>query len=256
MSTLAILGLADEAVIRTATQLGPTIAVHIASEAPSAEQLSRLGVAGVSRLIHIWDAALPGALESNIEQALIHVSLLTSLVRQVEVTTLVVGDGNHAWLGPTLAEDLDLPHVTGVLDAVPAEPIKSPAAGKGDILVQRLCLQGVLRLRGPARCVLAVLPFGPLPQLALSAARPAKDTVRPAVPTVDFWNLDRLGLHPEDLPRSLLKLLQPARCTTFPLVRLTRSNSLPSDCAKTAWPRMRACKPMPKRMQCSLRTIL
>ena len=215
MSTLAILGLADEAVVRTAAQLGPAIAVHMASEALSAEQLSRLGSAGVSKVIHIWDASLASALESSIEQALIYVSLITSLVRQVEVTTLVVGDGNHGWLGPTLAEDLDLPHITGVLDAVPVEPGKSPAIGKGDILVQRLCLQGVQRLRGPSRCVLAVLPFGPLPQLALAPARAAVAAAKPSVPMVDAWDLDRLGLHPEDLPRSLLKLLQPERCTTF-----------------------------------------
>jgi hypothetical protein len=210
MSALALLGLAEQAVVRVAAQLGPATAVQIAAAPPSTETQAWLAKNGVSRVIHIWDSALEAALEASLERELIYASVLNSLLRQVEATTLVVGDGKHAWLGPALAEDLDLAHVTGVLDAVPV----GPALGeKGDVLVQRLGLQGVQRLRGPARCVLAVLPFGPLPQLALPAVAPSP---RAATPSLERWDLDKLGLHPEDLPRSLLKLLQPEKHSVFP----------------------------------------
>ncbi len=211
MSILALLGLADAAVIRVAAQLGPTTAVHVAEAPPAAETLALLAKHGVSRVIHIWEPALATALDVSLERELIYVALLTSLVRQMDVTTLVVGDGNHAWIGPVLAEDVDLPHVTGVLDAARLDPSKGD---KGDVLVQRLCLQGVQQLRGPARSVLAVLPFGPLPQLALPAA--AAVPARATAPSVERWSLDMLGLHAEDLPRSLLKLMPSDKRSVFP----------------------------------------
>lgn len=212
MSVLALLGLAEPAVVRIAARLGSATAVQIAAAPPSAATLDRLAKLGVLRVLHVWDSALASALHSSLEQELIYSAVLAALFRQLEATTLVVGDSSHAWLGPTLAEDLDLPHVTGVLDAVPAG---SDSAETDDVLVQRLCLQGVQQLRGPRRCVLAVLPFGPLPQLALKTA-PAGSGQRTSVPTVERWNLDMLSLHPEELPRSLLKLFQPERHSVFP----------------------------------------
>ncbi len=223
MSVLALLGMADQAVVRLATRLGETTAVQIAASPPSAETLDLLTKHGVSRVLHIWDPALLTALESSEEQELIYVAVLTSVVRHVDVTTLVVGDGSHAWLGPALAEDLDLPHVTGVLDAVPVEPGKK---GASDVLVQRLCLQGVQRLRGPGRSVLAVLPYGPLPQLALPSTPNGDSSPRGVAPSVERWSLEKLGLHPEDLPRSLLKLLQPERRSVFPSREFERIEDL------------------------------
>ena len=139
MTVLAVLGRADDAVLQTAAQLGETLAVVIASTAPPAERLSALAArAGVSRVIQIWDTALAEPLKDTLEREPVTVTLLTSLLRQIEIKTLVVGDGRHAWLAPPLAEDLDLPHVTSVLNAVPA-----PVAGTGkDILIQRRCLHG------------------------------------------------------------------------------------------------------------------
>jgi electron transfer flavoprotein alpha/beta subunit len=211
MTVLSVLGRGDDSVVQTATQLGETIAVLIAPAAPAAERLSALGRAGVSRVIHIWDEALSEPLRDSLEYEPTLVALLTGLLRLVEVKTLVVGDGRHAWLAPALAEDLDLPHVTSVLHAVPATA--SPS-GNEDILIQRRCLHGVQRLRGPARCVLAVLPGGPLPVLPLPKS--ARGVPRTAPPAVETWDLRRLGLTADDLPRPLLKLQQPERTSPFP----------------------------------------
>lgn len=211
MTVLAVLGRADDAVLQTATQLGETLAVVIASTAPPAERLSALARAGVSRVIQIWDTALAEPLKDTLEREPVTVTLLTSLLRQIEIKTLVVGDGRHAWLAPALAEDLDLPHVTSVLNAVPA-----PVAGTGkeDILIQRRCLHGVQRLRGPARCVLAILPGGPVSVLALPTS--SRGAPRSAVPAVETWDLRRLGLAIDELPRPLLKLQQPERTSPLP----------------------------------------
>ncbi|HNN91036.1 MAG TPA: hypothetical protein PKI03_02160 [Pseudomonadota bacterium] len=211
MTVLAVLGRADDAVLQTAAQLGETLAVVIASTAPSAERLSALARIGVSRVIQIWDIALAEPLNDTLEREPVTVTLLTSLLRQIEIKTLVVGDGRHAWLAPALAEDLDLPHVTSVLNAVPA-----PVAGTGkeDILIQRRCLQGVQRLRGPARCVLAILPGGPVSVLALPPSSPSAP--RTAAPVVETWDLRRLGLAIDELPRPLLKLQQPERTSPLP----------------------------------------
>lgn len=208
MTVLAVLGRSDDAVLHTAAGLGDTIAVLIASTAPSVERLLALGKAGVSRVIHIWDAALTEPLGDSLEREPMTVALLTSLLRQVEIATVVVGDGRHAWLAPSLAEDLDLPHVTSVLHAV---SVTGGLASKEDILLQRRCLQGVQRLRGPARCVLAVLPGGPVPALALPKS--PRSPSRATAPAVETWDLGRLRLAIDELPRPLLKLQQPERTT-------------------------------------------
>lgn len=211
MTVLAILGRSDDAVVQTATQLGETFAVSISSTAPSGERLAALARAGVSRALQIWDPALADTLQDCLELEPQLVALLTGLLRQVEVQTLVVGDGRHAWLAPALAEDLDLPHVTSVLNAVPAAP---GPAGKDDILIQRRCLQGVQRLRGPSRCVLAVLPGGPVSTLALPKS--PRVSSRTASLSVETWDLRRLGLTADDLPRPLLGLQQPHRTNPLP----------------------------------------
>lgn len=196
MKVLAFLGCADAAVVRVAAALGDVTAILIDAAAPDEARLAILRHAGVRTVIHLWDAALAARLAPGPEREPVYVSLLTTLSRQLDTKTIVVGDQPLAWLGPALAEDLDLPHVTGVLDAE-LQAVEGTGPG-GDIVVRRLCLQGIARLRGPGQCVLAVLPVESL--AAKVAATPA------VAPKVESWNLQRLGVDPGDLPRPLLLL--------------------------------------------------
>lgn len=220
MRVAALLGIggsaqSDAAVLRIAAQLGEVAALAVSGE-PAPVALARARAAGTAQLARVWDAALESALGSAAIPApgsgggdadgpdeSILATVLAAAARLLDAQIFVVGESPLGYVGPALAEQLNLPHLSAVLDAV--RDAEDPAPDTAPtLIVHRRCLRGVQILRGPACGVLCV--------------QPAADPIAPAALSpdeVERWDLEQLGLGASDLPRPLLRAVSPERTTRF-----------------------------------------
>lgn len=222
MRVAALLGIggsaqSDAAVLRIAAQLGEVAALAVSGE-PAPVALARARAAGTTQLARVWDAALESALGSAAIPApasasggsdadgpdeSILATVLAAAARLLDAQIFVVGESPLGYVGPALAEQLNLPHLSAVLDAV--RDAEDPAPDTAPtLIVHRRCLRGVQILRGPACGVLCVQPSdAPIAPAALSPDE------------VERWDLEQLGLGASDLPRPLLRAVSPERATRF-----------------------------------------
>ena len=204
MKTVALIGESPSGCVRLAAQLGECTAVVVGADAQA--RLAQAHSDGATELIQIWDESLGELEREPLAKELMWTAVLSALARKLETRFFVVPETSYGWLGPALAEELDLPHLSGVLSAEVAKNISTSeaAAYKGlpMLIVRRRCLQGVQKLRGPAVGVMCLLPRGATPSQASSPSSKL---------SIDKWDLARLGLGPVDLPRPLLRLVVPER---------------------------------------------
>jgi hypothetical protein len=214
--------------LRIAGQLGDFVVVTIGPDPAAAATLFAQATAvGASQCIRIWDDELAPLLNEPLSRELVQATLLAAVGRRLDSRFFIVADTETGWLGPALAEELDAPHVSAVIDAQPAAASPATADGPATILVRRRCLHGVQRLRGLAIGVLCVIPGSEPPVGEL-----------PSAPVGESWGLVNLGLHSVDLPRSPLRPLLPERsteppCRSFPSLaalaeRLRQDGLLPT----------------------------
>lgn len=202
MKVLAVLGSADARVLELAASLGEVVAVALA---PEPDALQRVP-AGAQR-IYLWEEPLADLLSPSPDGEMARSAVLAALARRLSTPLVVLAETSWGLLGAATAEQLGLPHLSQVLDV---EQIEDPAM---PLRVSRLGLHGVQKLRGPASVVLSVFPR----PVAEPAAAPAP---------VPRWSLSDLGLTPADLPRPLLRQVQPAPRTRFPARRFATLEEL------------------------------
>lgn len=203
MKTVALIGEATSGCVRLAAQLGECTAVAVSADVAP---LARAHSDGATQLIQIWDEGLVELEREPLARELMWTAVVSALSRKLESRFFVVPETSYGWLGPALAEELDLPHLSGVLSAELAKNVSAAeshlAKGLPMLSIRRRCLQGVQKLRGPAVGVLCLLPR----EAPSSKAAPPSGEL-----PIDKWNLERLGLGPVDLPRPLLRLVVPER---------------------------------------------
>lgn len=226
MKIIALAGVAGNVAVSLGTRLGigECLAVAITPET-SVPGLQEAHGLGATQLIKLWDPALNEVAQDALGREYLQATLLAVLCRRLDIRFAVVPETSEGWLGPALAEELDVPHVTGVLDAalapaaqptsnVPAPLNRAAALGVPLIKVQRRCLSGIQRLRGPAIGVLSVLPVA---SAATSAAGAGQSTSgagkQEKLPLIETWDLARLGISAMDLPRPLIRGVLPEKRT-------------------------------------------
>lgn len=210
MRIVALAGIAENAALRLAAQLKLSLphaeltAVVVAPNGVAMTQALRQARAeGAQHLVHLWDDAFVDLDGEAMSRELMLTTALSALGRRLEARLFVVPELSCGWLGPALAEELDLPHLSAVLNAEVTEGGNDPIPS---LVVRRRCLRGVQRLRGPAIGVLCVLPSPRSKEEAPLQKTAKKDNFE-----VDTWDLLRLGLGAVDLPRPLLRPPTPER---------------------------------------------
>lgn len=225
MKVIALAGVAGNLAVSLGTRLGECTAVAITAET-SMLGLQEAQMLGASQLIRLWDPALTEPVQDPLAREHLQATLLAVLCRRLEIRFVVVPETSEGWLGPALAEELDIPHVTGVLDAeilapavptsgqVPSAVSRALAMGLPTVKVQRRCLSGIQRLRGPAIGVLSVLPVvGGSTVSAQGAATSTAAGRQEKLPLIETWDLARLGISAMDLPRPLIRSVLPEKRT-------------------------------------------
>lgn len=225
MKVIALAGVAGNLAVSLGARLGECTAVAITAEAP-VPGLQEAQALGASQLIRLWDPALTEPVQDPLGREHLQATLLAVLCRRLEIRFVVVPETSEGWLGPALAEELDVPHVTGVLDAeivapavppsgqIPSAVSRALAMGLPTVRVQRRCLSGIQRLRGPAIGVLSVLPVAA--GSTVSAQSGASSTAagrQEKLPLIETWDLARLGISAMDLPRPLIRSVLPEKRT-------------------------------------------
>lgn len=207
MKVVALIGDAGDSCVRMAARLGVCTAVAIAPDSQAVSlALGRAKSSGAARLVHLWDSSLLLELEREVLGGeLAKAALLAALGRRLEARLFVVPESTHGWLGPALAEELDLPHLSSVISSERVSESGEKSDVPPGLLVRRRCLHGVQRLRGPAAGVLCVLP-------SPNAPRPSSSSTN----DIERWDLARLGLGAADLPRPLLRPVLPERRSELP----------------------------------------
>jgi len=207
MKVVALIGDAGDSCVRMAARLGVCTAVAIAPDSQAVSlALGRAKSSGAAHLVHLWDSSLLLEPEREVLGGeLAKAALLAALGRRLEARLFVVPESTHGWLGPALAEELDLPHLSSVLSVERVSENGEKSDLPPGLLVRRRCLHGVQRLRGPAAGVLCVLP---LPNAPRPSSSPPND--------IERWDLARLGLGAADLPRPLLRPVLPERRSELP----------------------------------------
>ncbi len=209
MKVVAFVGEGGIFAVRLAVQLGECTAVAIAADANAClPALQQARAEGATELICLSDGALAEMERDAVSKELMQAAVLSAFGRRLDARFFVVPDTALGWLGPSLAEELDLPHLTAVLgaelasDGEPAEAARSSPLP--NLRIRRRSLHGVQKLRGPVVGVLCVLPE-PGSEPALTPP-PSKSNLE-----IQRWDLARLGLGPVDLPRPLLRPMLPER---------------------------------------------
>ena len=202
MKVVAMLGAADSAVLRVARRLGEVTALAV-----SADRKALDAVAAVQR-VRLWDEALARLPAIGADREAVLATVLAAAARRLDGQLFVIAETPIGYLGSAVAEQLNLAHLSHVVDAtLLAEDKEDP-----QLVVTRRCLHGLQRLRGPASAVLCVLPApgGAAPQV--SADAPGADGA-PGAEVI--WSLADVGLSAAELPRPLLRALVPAQRTSF-----------------------------------------
>jgi len=202
MKVVAMLGTADQAVLRIAQGLGEVTALAVS---PDGAALSV--AAGALPRVRLWDDALAELPPVGADREAVLATVLAAAARRLEAQLFVIAETPIGYLGSAVAEQLNLSHVSQVVAA---------ALGGGDSLnpqlrIVRRCLHGVQRLHGPAAAVLCVVPAVDV------VADPAAAGVPPAeaAPAETLWNLAEVGLTRPELPRPLVRVISPPQRTLF-----------------------------------------
>ena len=198
MKVVAMLGTADQAVLRVAQGLGEVTALAVS---PDSAALS--AAAGAVPRVRLWDDALAELPPVGADREAVLATVLAAAARRLEAQLFVIAETPIGYLGSAVAEQLNLSHVSQVVAAalVGGESV-SP-----QLRVVRRCLHGVQRLHGPAAAVLCVVPAVDV------VADPA---VAPSAPTPEtLWNLAEVGLTRPELPRPLVRVVSPPQRTLF-----------------------------------------
>lgn len=194
MKVVALLGAdtsADGIVLQLAQSLGSVIALWVGADA---EPLAQAQLA--ARRLQVWDAALSSLPDANSAREAVLAMVVAAAARQLDAQLFVIAETADGYLGPAIAEQLNVAHVSQVLGAQLATDSETP-----QLQVQRRCLHGVQRLRGPCAAVLCVLPVSS----ASAVAAPAPSAA--SVPAIEHWSFTELGLSDSDLPRPLLSIV-------------------------------------------------
>ena len=204
MKVVAMLGAADSAVLRVARRLGEVTALSM-----SPDSAAFASVAATQR-VRLWDPALAKLPAIGADREAVLATVLAAAARRLDAQLFVIAETSIGYLGSAVAEQLNLAHLSHVVDAtLSQEDPESP-----QLTVTRRCLHGLQRLRGPASAVLCVLaaPGGATRQAPADAAGP--DDARESRAKVS-WSLADVGLSAAELPRPLLRPLVPAQRTSF-----------------------------------------
>lgn len=200
MKVVAMLGAADSAALRVARRLGEVTALSVSPDGAA------LGAVAAVQRVRLWDPALAKLPAIGADREAVLATVLAAAARRLDAQLFVIAETPIGYLGSAVAEQLNLAHLSHVVDAaLSKEDPDSP-----QLTVTRRCLHGLQRLRGPASAVLCVLPGGAAPQV--SADAPGADGAPAAEMT---WSLADVGLSAAELPRPLLRALVPAQRTSF-----------------------------------------
>lgn len=204
MKVVAMLGAADSAVLRVARRLGEVTALSM-----SPDSAAFASVAATQR-VRLWDPALAKLPAIGADREAVLATVLAAAARRLDAQLFVIAETSIGYLGSAVAEQLNLAHLSHVVDAtVSADDPESP-----QLLVTRRCLHGLQRLRGPASAVLCVLPAPGGATRQAPAEAPGPDGALASGAEVS-WSLADVGLSPAELPRPLLRALVPAQRTSF-----------------------------------------
>lgn len=217
MKVVAMLGAADSAVLRVARRLGEVTALAV-----SADRTALDAVAAVQR-VRLWDEALARLPAIGADREAVLATVLAAAARRLDGQLFVIAETPIGYLGSAVAEQLNLAHLSHVVDAALLDEDKEGP----QLVVTRRCLHGLQRLRGPASAVLCVLPArGSAAPADAPAEAPA--TAEPAAPPEAevLWSLADVGLSGAELPRPLLRPLLPAQRTSFAPRRFDSVESL------------------------------
>lgn len=214
MKVVAILGPADSAVLRVARSLGEVTALAVS---PDSTSLSR--VTGVKQRVHVWDDALATLPTTGSDREAILATVLSAAARHLDAQLFVLSETPVGYLGSAFAEQLNLAHLSQVIDAAVLEG----ESENPQLRVSRRCLHGVQRLRGPAAAVVCVLPVA----ADGAAAATSPEGGESAEPVIDrTWSLANIGLVKAELPRPLVRAVVPAQHTRFAPRRFDSLDSL------------------------------
>ncbi len=213
MKVVAMLGAADSAVLRVARRLGEVTALAV-----SADRKALDAVAAVQR-VRLWDEALARLPAIGADREAVLATVLAAAARRLDGQLFVIAETPIGYLGSAVAEQLNLAHLSHVVDAALLDEDKEGP----QLVVTRRCLHGLQRLRGPASAVLCVLPARG--RTAAAASPATSEQTAPAAAEVT-WSLADVGLSAAELPRPLLRPLLPAQRTSFAPRRFDSVESL------------------------------
>jgi hypothetical protein len=212
MKVVAMLGTVDEAVLRVAHSLGEVTTLAIS---PSADLPETAGP--ITQRIRVWDEALGELPAVGSDREAVLATVFAAAARRLDAQLFVIAETSIGYLGSAVAEQLNLAHLSQVVQAT----LLGPESATSQLRVMRRCLHGVQKLRGPAAAVLCVLP-GAAPQPADTADEP-----KPGVAVDEtVWTLADIGLVRSELPRPLVRVLQPAQSSGFAPRRFDSVESL------------------------------
>lgn len=204
MKVVAMLGAADSAALRVARRLGEVTALAVSPDSAA------LAAVAVAQRVRLWDPALAKLPAIGADREAVLATVLAAAARRLDAQLFVIAETSVGYLGSAVAEQLNLAHLSHVVDAALSQ--EDPECPQ--LTVTRRCLHGLQRLRGPASAVLCVLaaPGGAAKQVLADA--PGSDGAPAAEPEV-LWSLADVGLSAAELPRPLLRALVPAQRTSF-----------------------------------------
>ena len=202
MKVVAMLGAADSAALRVARRLGEVTALSVSPDGAA------LGAVAAVQRVRLWDPALAKLPAIGADREAVLATVLAAAARRLDAQLFVIAETPIGYLGSAVAEQLNLAHLSHVVDAA----VSGDDSEGTQLVVTRRCLHGLQRLRGPASAVLCVLPAsgGANKQAPADAISP--DSAQ--APEV-LWSLADVGLSPAELPRPLLRPLVPAQRTSF-----------------------------------------
>ena len=201
MRVVAMLGHADQAVLRVASSLGEVTALAIS---PDSARLDAAAVA--TQRVRLWDEALADLPPVGSDREAVLATAFAAAARRLESQIFVIAETAVGYLGSAVAEQLNLCHLSQVIEVV----LLGGESANPQLRVMRRCLHGIQRLQGPAAAVLCVLPTAD-DAVSQAAAAPAETPL--VVETT--WSLADVGLAAAELPRPLCRLVDAATPTRF-----------------------------------------
>ncbi len=201
MRVVAMLGVADPAVLRVAHSLGDVTALAVSPDRAA------LGAATTAtQRVRLWDEALSDLPPVGADREAVLATVLAAAARRLESQIFVIAETAVGYLGSAVAEQLNLAHLSQVVEVI----LLGAESASPQLRVVRRCLHGIQRLQGPAAAVLCVLPLADeeaAPATVMSADQPTRKET--------LWDLADVGLVAAELPRPLCRRVPAAAPTRF-----------------------------------------